>query len=434
MNARLALVITGLTLMGVIGLTAGRPSAVGAAQAPANVGADDNIGGTVTGANGPEAGVWVIAETADFPTKYRKIVVTDDRGRYLVPDLPRANYKVWVRGYGLVDSPAVSATPGSTLALTAVPAPNARAAAQYYPANYWYSLLRVPPKEAFPMTVNVPAQTGRGGRGSQTTRVIETQDAWINQLKGCIVCHQMGDKGTREIPAGLGPYTSTAEAWDRRLRIGGNTGGINGVNQMGHERMIGLYADWTDRIMAGEVPETPPRPKGIERNVVLTIWDAGTQTSFMHDIISTDKRNPTLNANGRIYGIDYHNGTLVIVDPVRNTNETVQLPTRDEKATMRANVVGGAAAPETVPSAYWSGEEFDPVDDPSNPNSLTMDELGRVWMASGRSAAGLGPIRRQLPRRTDCGTVPRPCLPDGCGCRALRRCACPRPSPLPGRA
>ena len=58
---------------------------------------DDDIGGVVTGANGPEAGVWVIAETFDLPTRYAKIVVTDDRGRYLIPDLPDANYSVWVR-------------------------------------------------------------------------------------------------------------------------------------------------------------------------------------------------------------------------------------------------------------------------------------------------------------------------------------------------
>ena len=75
----------------------------------------DDIGGVVTSAKGPEAGVWVIAETTDLPTKFVKIVVTDDRGRYLVPDLPKANYSVWVRGYGLVDSPKVKATPGKTL-------------------------------------------------------------------------------------------------------------------------------------------------------------------------------------------------------------------------------------------------------------------------------------------------------------------------------
>src|SRR5690242_17794044 len=75
----------------------------------------DDIGGTVTSAKGPEAGVWVIAETTDLPTKYAKIVTTDDRGRYVLPDLPKANYKVWVRGYGLVDSPKVDGAPGKTI-------------------------------------------------------------------------------------------------------------------------------------------------------------------------------------------------------------------------------------------------------------------------------------------------------------------------------
>src|ERR671912_1307191 len=73
------------------------------------------IGGVVTGPNGPEAGVWVIAETTDLPTKYAKIVVTDDRGRYLMPDLPaKATYNVWVRGYGLVDSAKVRSMAGRT--------------------------------------------------------------------------------------------------------------------------------------------------------------------------------------------------------------------------------------------------------------------------------------------------------------------------------
>src|SRR5215510_11362528 len=82
---------------------------------------NDDIGGVVTGANGPEAGVWVIAETTDLPTKFAKIVVTDDQGRYVLPDLPKAKYKVWVRGYGLVDSPKVDGEPGQQLNLRAVP-------------------------------------------------------------------------------------------------------------------------------------------------------------------------------------------------------------------------------------------------------------------------------------------------------------------------
>src|SRR5436853_6585751 len=89
------------------------------------------IRGVVTGPKGPEAGVWVIAETRDLPVRFIRIVVTDDSGRYVVPDLPRANYDVWVRGYGLVDSPKVKSAPGTLLNLKAVPAPSEAAAAQY---------------------------------------------------------------------------------------------------------------------------------------------------------------------------------------------------------------------------------------------------------------------------------------------------------------
>src|ERR1700726_1092256 len=60
----------------------------------------NDLGGVVRSAEGPEAGVWVIAETTDTPTRYAKIVVTADRGRYLIPDLPNGNYQIWVRGYG----------------------------------------------------------------------------------------------------------------------------------------------------------------------------------------------------------------------------------------------------------------------------------------------------------------------------------------------
>src|SRR5438876_11956167 len=111
---------------------------------------NSDIGGVVASANGLEGGVWVIAETADLPTKFAKVVVTDDKGRYLIPDLPKANYQVWVRGYGLVDSPKVQAAPGRILNLTAVVARTPADAAEYYPAIYWYSMLRVPEQNEFP--------------------------------------------------------------------------------------------------------------------------------------------------------------------------------------------------------------------------------------------------------------------------------------------
>jgi hypothetical protein len=97
-----------------------------AAQSPKIAIDSHSIGGVVAGPRGPEAGVWVIAETKDLPTKYTKIVVTDDAGRFVVPDLPVAGYSIWVRGYGLVDSQKVQGHPGQTLDLKAVPAPDAK--------------------------------------------------------------------------------------------------------------------------------------------------------------------------------------------------------------------------------------------------------------------------------------------------------------------
>src|SRR5690348_11312600 len=129
-----AVLVAGSMLASMTVLHAGQQPR--AARGTVAVDADD-IGGVVTGARGPEAGVWVIAESKDLPTTLRKIVVTDDQGRYLVPDLPKGSYTVWVRGYGLVDSPKVTAAPGKTLNLTAVPAPSPKAAAEYYPALYW---------------------------------------------------------------------------------------------------------------------------------------------------------------------------------------------------------------------------------------------------------------------------------------------------------
>ena len=114
-------------------------------QESVNIDSDD-IGGVVVSADGPEAGVWVIAETSDFQTRYAKIVVTDDNGRYVVPDLPAADYEVWVRGYGLADSEKVAASPGDAVDLTAIIAPNAAVAAEIYPAISWYAMMHLPPE------------------------------------------------------------------------------------------------------------------------------------------------------------------------------------------------------------------------------------------------------------------------------------------------
>ena len=228
---------------------------------------DADLGGVVTGAHGPEAGVWVIAETTELPTRYAKIVVTDDQGRYVLPDLPKANYSVWVRGYGLVDSPKVQATPGRILDLTAVPAPSAAAAAQYYPAIYWYSMLKVPGEAAFSgpqRDKNMPAN-------------LTAQAQWVNIIKttGCMSCHALGTIGTRTIPKQLGEFPSSAEAWERRIQSGqAMTQMTTVIGRLDVPLAFKLFCDWTDRIAGGELPfAQPPRPQGIERNVVLTLWD-----------------------------------------------------------------------------------------------------------------------------------------------------------------
>ena len=137
-----------------------------------SIGATD-IGGVVTSANGPEAGVWGIAETTDLPTKFAKIVVTDDAGRYVIPALPKANYKIWLRGYGLVDSPRVDGAPGKPLNLTATIAPTPADAAKYYPGMYWYSMLSIPGADQFP---------GTGENGNGIPSFLKKLGAWIESV------------------------------------------------------------------------------------------------------------------------------------------------------------------------------------------------------------------------------------------------------------
>jgi hypothetical protein len=324
----------------------------------------DDIGGVVTGPKGPEAGVWVIAETTDLPTKFNKTVVTDDRGRYLVPDLPKANYSVWVRGYGLVDSPKVQAPPGKSLNLTAVPAPDARSAAQYYPAGYWFSLLQPPGKTEFP---------GTGPQGNGISPNIRNQADWIRTAKsgGCLACHQLGNKATREIPKALGSFESTADAWERRVQSGqAGSGMLTGLTNLG----VGRFADWTDRIAAGELPPSPARPQGAERHVVITQWDWADPKVYLHDEVSTDRRNPVLNANGKIYGsLELSADYLPVLDPLRHTATQVKLTVRDENTPRTSPNM-------PHPSPYWDNEVI--WTSRNNVHNPMLDHRGRVWMTS----------------------------------------------------
>jgi len=338
-----------------------------AQEAPAVAIDADDIGGTVTGPNGPEAGVWVIAETTDLPTKMSKSVVTDDRGRYVIPDLPKANYNVWVRGYGLVDSAKVQSAPGKLVNLTAVPAPSAAAAAEYYPPIYWYSMLKIPAKSEF---------SGAGGTGMAPA--LKTQGQYLDLVKtdGCYTCHQLGNKATRTIPEAFSHFKTSTEAWERRIQSGQAMAIMTGnIGRMDSKHTLAMLANWTDRIAEGELPATKPsRPAGLERNVVITVWDWATPTSYLHDEISTDKRNPTINANGKIYGSPEESTDMVpILDPVSATTSQMNMPVREPMTpSSKTNAM--------APSAYW-GEE--PIwDSQTTIHNPMIDEKGRIWFTS----------------------------------------------------
>jgi hypothetical protein len=217
---------------------------------------NSDLGGVVTGAQGPEAGVWVIAETTDLPTKFAKIVVTDDRGRYLIPALPKATYSVWVRGYGLVDSPKVRIAPGATLNLKAVAAPSPAAAAQYYPAIYWYSMLKIPAKD-FGGSTNIPKEV--------------TQEIWRRRMNNTdrVGCHTLGrNRRARSPPRSVN---------SSRARKPGRAASPP-AHRLVHDRTArsssaacrsSTTAEWTTTASRRRVAQAKPRARRASSNVVV---------------------------------------------------------------------------------------------------------------------------------------------------------------------
>ena len=288
-----------------------------------------------TAGGNPEAGVWVIAETNSLPTPYRKIVVTNDEGRFVVPQLPKGDYQVWVRGYGLKDSKPVSATFGTSMKLEVVSASSPQDAAKIFPANYWFSLWQPPALEELPKN-------------------FKSRDEWIASMKlGCDLCHQTGIKEVRS-------HTSAAE-YDSAWRLAPVMSAT--ADRLGRDALAKSLADWGTRIDGGEVPPTPPRPTGVERNIVVTSWQWGEWNVYFHDEISTDKRNPNLYPNGKVYGLDIGRDLLWVLNPNTNSVESFHVPVRQP----------GFDKEE----AYHSWSVYHRIASPHNP---MMDDQGRVWM------------------------------------------------------
>ena len=330
---------------------------------------NDDIGGMVTSAKGPEAGVWVIAETNDLPTRFARMVVTDDQGRYVLPDLPKANYNLWVRGYGLVDSQKVKANPGNIVNLIAVIAPNEAAAAQYYPSVYWYSMMKVPDKGEF------------DGKGKVSAKL--TQNEYLNLIKsnGCANCHSIGQRSMRtfpqEVPFPLGKFANSQEAWFRRIQSGqgGHTMFRDAVKELGGA-IIPYLADWTDRVAKGELPHAKPqRPQGFERNIVVTTWDWLDDKHYLHDLIASDRRFPTVNAYGPVYGsTELSVDVIPILDPKTHTTKNFPAPVRDP------DTPPATEDKPMQPSPYWGNEQV--WKSKANNHNGMFDRNGRVWFAA----------------------------------------------------
>jgi len=357
-----------LMAVSVAALMACAPAGAQAQQAATVAIGKTDIGGRVTSAKGPEAGVWVIAETHDLGTRYAKSVVTDDQGRYVMPDLPKANYDVWVRGYGLVDSPKVKGQPGQHLDLKAVAAPDEKSAAQYYPAEYWFAMLKIPPVSQFPGT----------GKNGITPKAV-TQDDWLDKIKsnGCVGCHQLGNLATRTMKPELGHFDNMHDAWVRRVQSGqASETMVSQIQSFGGDVVLDDFADWTQRIANGETPkQKPPRPQGAERNLVVTVWDWGDATHYLHDEIATDRRKPTVNPYGKLYGAPELSTDMVPwLDPKTNTVGEIKMPVRDPKTPTTKN------DPMFAPSPYWGDEKI--WDSQTVMHNPMMDAKGRVWITT----------------------------------------------------
>ena len=395
-----------------IALALASPASLCAQPAPsAAVAIDaDDIGGVVTGASGPEAGVWVIAETTDLPTRFTKSVVTDDQGRYVIPDLPVANYQVWVRGYGLVDSPKMRAKPGQTLNHTAVKAPDERSAAHYYPAIYWYTMMKIPPAKDFGGHTDIPKNI--------------TRDIWLQRMNNvdCVGCHQLGQEATRTIPAQFGKFDSGADAWIRRISAGQS-------GEMMTNRLAGqlggvpykYFGDWTDRVAKGELPKhKPQRPSGVERNIVVTTWDWSTPDKYLHDLISSDRRKPTVNAGGLLYGApEYSTDNMPILDPKTHKVSFFKMPVADPNMPVSLGPGHAGAIKPTTPSAYWGDDGA--VGHQGEPAQRHVRRQGpRLARRDGARHGQSGLVQEGLGSSVGQGVPDRPLAASG------RRCSIPR--------
>jgi hypothetical protein len=221
-------------------------------------------------------------------------------------------------------------------------------------------MLGIPDKAEFPI--------GKAG----------SQPEWLNVVKtnGCVGCHALGTAATRTVPKALGHFKSSQEAWARRITSGqAMTQMVNAIARTDTERMLKQFADWTDRVAMGEVPAAKPeRPQGVERNVVITLWDWSNEKAYLHDEVSTDRRDPTVNAYGKLYGATEESTDLLpVLDPKTHTATELRHPVGDPETP-------SSKEHPMAPSPYWGREPI--WDSHTTTHNPMLDEQARVWFTA----------------------------------------------------
>ena len=182
--------------------------------------------------------------------------------------------------------------------------------------------------------LKIPDAGQFGGKSNIPANV--TQSDWLAVVKNrsCIGCHQLGQLSTRTIPASLGQFESSEKAWIRRVQSGQAADlMLNPLTEVLGGVPFKYFGDWTDRVAKGELPHSkPPRPQGVERNIVVTTWEWGDPKKYLHDLIASDRRYPTVNAHGQLYGSpEYATDDYPILDPKTHTVTTFRAPVRDRR-------------------------------------------------------------------------------------------------------
>ena len=264
--------------------------------------------------------------------------------------------------------------PGQDVNLKAVVAPNEAAAAQYYPAIYWYSMLKIPEASEF------------GGKGKIPAKVTQTE--WLNLMKsnGCVNCHQLGTALYAHVPsrstAPSGAVANSEEAWFRRIQSGQGAANMFplAVKELGGAFKVFRGLDGPH--CQGRAPHTKPtRPQGVERNIVVTTWEWLNDKHYLHDLIASDRRYPTVNAYGPVYGSTEHSTDIMpILDPVKHTNKNVVAPVRDANTPMAIGPGYPAGDKPMQPSPYWGNERI--WTSRTNNHNGMFDSKGRVWFAA----------------------------------------------------